>query len=71
MLCKISYRLVEYIYICIYVCIYIYIHTHIYMKTLFCFPGGSAGKESASNMGDLGFIPGLGRYPGEGNGNPL
>ena len=34
------------------------------MKTLFCFPGGSAGKESASNMGDLGFIPGLGRYPG-------
>ena len=30
------------------------------------FPGGSAGKESASNAGDLGSIPGLGRSPGEG-----
>ena len=35
------------------------------------FPGGSAGKESACNVGDLGLIPGLGRYPGEGNGYPL
>ena len=34
-------------------------------------PGGSAGKESACNVGDLGLIPGLGRSPGEGNGNPL
>ena len=33
--------------------------------------GGSHGKESACNMGDLGLIPGLGRSPGEGNGNPL
>ena len=32
------------------------------------FPGGSAGKESARNVGDLGLIPGLGRRPGEGNG---
>ena len=32
------------------------------------FPGGSVGKESAYNVGDLGLIPGLGRYPGEGNG---
>ena len=32
---------------------------------------GSAGKESACNMGDLGSIPGLGRSPGEGNGYPL
>ena len=32
---------------------------------------GSAGKESACNMGDLGLIPGLGRSPGEGNGYPL
>ena len=31
------------------------------------FPGGSAGKESARNAGDLGSIPGLGRSPGEGN----
>ena len=32
------------------------------------FPGGSAGEESACNVGDLGSIPGLGRSPGEGNG---
>ena len=35
------------------------------------FPGGSAGKESACNTGDLGLIPGLGRSPGEGNSYPL
>ena len=35
------------------------------------FPGGSDGKESACNAGDGGLIPGQGRYPGEGNGNPL
>ena len=35
------------------------------------FPGGSDGKASACNTGDLGSIPGLGRSPGEGNGNPL
>ena len=35
------------------------------------FPGSSAGKESACNVGDLGLIPGLGRSPGEGNGYPL
>ena len=35
------------------------------------FPGGSAGKESACNVEDLGSIPGLGRSPGEGNGYPL
>ena len=33
--------------------------------------GGSAGKESACNVGDLGSIPGLGRFPGEGKGYPL
>ena len=33
--------------------------------------GSSDGKESACNVGDLGSIPGLGRSPGEGNGNPL
>ena len=31
------------------------------------FPGGSDGKESAFNAGDVGLIPGLGRSPGEGN----
>ena len=35
------------------------------------FPGGSDGKESACNAGDPCSIPGLGRSPGEGNGNPL
>ena len=35
------------------------------------FPGGSAGKESACDAGDLGSIPGLGRPPGEGNDYPL
>ena len=35
------------------------------------FPGGSDCKASAYNAGDLGSIPGSGRSPGEGNGNPL
>ena len=34
-------------------------------------PCGSAGKESACNLGDLGLIAGLGRSPGEGTGYPL
>ena len=41
------------------------------MITFVVFPGGSDGKESACNAGDLGLIPGSGRCPGEGNGNPL
>ena len=35
------------------------------------FLGGSGGKESVCNAGDLGLIPGSGRFPGERNGNPL
>ena len=35
------------------------------------FPGSSEVKASACNAGDPGSIPGLGRFPGEGNGNPL
>ena len=35
------------------------------------FPHGLVGKESACNAGDLGSIPGAGRFPGEENGNPL
>ena len=34
-----------------------------------CFPGGSNGKESACNLGDMRSIPGLERSAGEGNGN--
>ena len=47
----------------VYVCI-----IHIY---IWGFPGGSDGKESACNAGDLGLIAGWGISPGEGNDNPL
>ena len=42
-------------------------------STLFLwgFPGGSAGNKSACNVGDLGSIPGLGRFPGGGHDNSL
>ena len=44
----------------------------IQLQTLFgLHPGGSDSKESACSAGDLGSIPGLGRPPGERNGNPL
>ena len=43
----------------------------LYPYYLELFPGGSEVKVSASNAGDLGLIPGSGRPPGEGNGNPL
>ena len=39
--------------------------------SIFWFPCGSADKESACNVGDLGSIPGLGGSPGEGKGYPL
>ena len=42
------------------------IHMYIYG-----FPGGSDGKEFTCNAGDPGLIPGSGKSPGEGNGNPL
>ena len=51
------------IYMCVCVCVYVYIYTGL--------PCGSAGKESACNPGNLGFIPGLGRSLGEGKGNLL
>ena len=41
------------------------------IRPITIFPCGSAGKESACNVGDLGSIPGLGRSPGEGKGYPL
>ena len=43
---------------------------NIHIRTI-DFPGGLDSKESACNAGDPGSIPGLGRYPGDGNGNPL
>ena len=42
---------------------------HVYI--LYAHYGGSEVKASASNARDLGLIPGLGRSPGDGNGNPL
>ena len=41
------------------------------LKHILGFSGGSAGKESACNVGDLGLIPRLGRSPGEGKGYPF
>ena len=35
------------------------------------FPDGSVVKNAPANTGDLGLVPGLGRFSGEGNGNPL
>ena len=35
------------------------------------FPGGSAVKNPPANVGDVGSVPGLGKTPGEGNGNPV
>ena len=50
---------------------YLRVLRHQYLLRRMLFPGGSDGKLSACNAGDLGLIPGLGRSPGEGNGNPL
>ena len=64
---------------CVYVCMCMYIYIYIYFFFFFHsryfylgnFPGGSDGKASTRNAGDLGSIPGSGRSPGKGNGNPL
>ena len=56
------------VYICECVCVCVCIHTFHPLK---CFCGGSDGKESACNAGDLGLILGLGRSPGEEDGYPL
>ena len=47
-----------------------HIYKYIRENKLLRFPGGSDGKESACNAGDLSLIPGLGRSPGGGNGHP-
>ena len=43
----------------------------VYLSLARGFLGGSDGEESAPSAGDLGSVPGLGRFPGKGNGNPL
>ena len=45
--------------------------TSLHFQVSFGLPGGSDGKASAHNLGDPGSIPGLRRFPGEENGNPL
>ena len=45
--------------------------SNMHLRFIYIFPGSSDGKEPACNVGDLGSIPGLGRSPREGNGNPL
>ena len=50
--------------------VYLYLR-FIFTSVTLSFPGGSEVKESASNAGDWGLIPGSGRSPGEGNGNPF
>ena len=51
--------------------IYIYMLLLVVALMFLGFPGRSEGKASACNTEDLGSIPGLGRSPGQGNGNPL
>ena len=51
--------------------IYIYIYLCIACFVAYDFPGGSDCTVSAYNVGDQGPIPGSGRSPGEGNGNPF
>ena len=48
-----------------------YLEEYLAAAFMFGFPGGSASKESTCNAGDLGLIPRLGRFPGEGKGYPL
>ena len=55
-------------YICVRVCVCVCVCVCV---SHLGFPWGSAGKESACNVGDLGLILGLRRYPGEGKGYPL
>ena len=55
-------------YIYIYICIYIYIYICI---CIYGFPGGSIGKETACNAGDMGSIPGSESSPREENDTPL
>ena len=52
-------------------CLFLFFLFFVFFLRLSGFTDGSDSKESACNAGDLGSIPGLGKSPGEGNGNPL
>ena len=49
----------------------IYVYMYTYIHTSLGFPGGSVVKNPPANVGDVGSIPGLGRFPREGNVNTL
>ena len=51
--------------------VYVFLQLTWQISTAFRLEGGSDGKKSACSAGDAGSIPGWGRSPGEGNGNPL
>ena len=61
--------------LCLYVASPLCLHSNLFIKHqsgwIRGFPHSSVGKESTCNAGDPGLIPGSGRSPGEGNGNPL
>ena len=50
---------------------HVHVWSSVHLYTYMGFPGGSDGKESSCNAGDLGSVLGLGRSPGEGNSYPL
>ena len=51
--------------------VFVFVFVLLFGYIILGFTGGSAGKESVCYARDLGLIPGLGRSPGEGNGNPI
>ena len=53
------------------VCEYIIYTNKCIIDIVYGFPGGSVVKNPPANAGDVGLMPGLGRSPGEGNGNPF
>ena len=60
-------------YICIYICVCVCVCVRVRerereFQSHMCFNDGSESKETACNVGHLGLTPGLGRYPGKGNG---
>ena len=71
--CMCIYMCIIYVRVCMCVCEWVYLCKRICMGLPHSlgFPDSPIGKESACNEGDLGWIPGLGRSPGEGKGYPL
>ena len=65
---------VEFLFVCFFYCFVLFSYSVLFRLLfwmLYTLLSGSDGKESAYNVGDLGLIPGLGRFPGGGHGNPL